>query len=150
MDAMTRIEQALHAAVDRAEAPDCPPLLGAAVRHAVFPRGARIRPRLCLAVAGACGVRVRPHLRARYSSTVRRSAVVSVPVKTITSGIGPRKRAWMPPTRAVSAPVVIAPALLAPVAESTHSDAAVPLNSATETNGRFVASAPYRHALGPV
>ena len=55
MDAMTRIEQALHAAVDRAEAPDCPPLLGAAVRHAVFPRGARIRPRLCLAVAGACG-----------------------------------------------------------------------------------------------
>src|ERR1700733_7820463 len=25
------------------------------MRHAVFPRGARIRPRLCLAVAAACG-----------------------------------------------------------------------------------------------
>ena len=55
MDAMTRIEQALNAAVARAEGPDCPPRLTAAVRHAVFPRGARIRPRLCLAVAGACG-----------------------------------------------------------------------------------------------
>jgi geranylgeranyl diphosphate synthase, type II len=30
-------------------------LLAAAMRHAVFPRGARIRPRLCLAVAAACG-----------------------------------------------------------------------------------------------
>ena len=28
--------------------------LAAAMRHAVFPRGARIRPRLCLAVAAAC------------------------------------------------------------------------------------------------
>ena len=25
------------------------------MRHAVFPRGARVRPRICLAVAGACG-----------------------------------------------------------------------------------------------
>jgi geranylgeranyl diphosphate synthase type II len=32
-----------------------PPRLAAAVRHAVFPGGARIRPRLCLAVARACG-----------------------------------------------------------------------------------------------
>lgn len=55
MDAMTRIEQALNAAVDRADAPGGPPRLGGAVRHAVFPRGARIRPKLCLAVAGACG-----------------------------------------------------------------------------------------------
>ena len=30
-------------------------MLAAAMRHAVFPRGARIRPRLCLAVAAACG-----------------------------------------------------------------------------------------------
>jgi geranylgeranyl diphosphate synthase, type II len=29
--------------------------LAAAMRHAVFPRGARVRPRLCLAVAAACG-----------------------------------------------------------------------------------------------
>jgi geranylgeranyl diphosphate synthase type II len=55
MDALSRIEQALHAAVAQAEAPDCPPLLAAAMRASVFPRGARIRPRLCLAVAAACG-----------------------------------------------------------------------------------------------
>lgn len=55
MDAMTRIEQALAAAVASTEAPGCPPRLAAALRYAVFPRGARIRPRLCLAVAAACG-----------------------------------------------------------------------------------------------
>ncbi len=55
MDPATRIERALQAALGRAENPSCPPLLAAAMRHAVFPRGARIRPRLCLAVAEACG-----------------------------------------------------------------------------------------------
>lgn len=30
-------------------------MLGAAVRHAVFPGGARVRPQLCLAVSSACG-----------------------------------------------------------------------------------------------
>ncbi len=55
MDPLSRIEQALHAAIGQAEAPDCPPLLAAAMRASVFPRGARIRPRLCLAVAAACG-----------------------------------------------------------------------------------------------
>ena len=55
MDAITRIERALNAALDRAEGPGAPPRLAAAMRHAVFPRGARIRPRLCLAVAAACG-----------------------------------------------------------------------------------------------
>jgi geranylgeranyl diphosphate synthase type II len=55
MDAVSRIEKALNAAVALAEGPGCPPKLGAAMRHAVFPKGARIRPRLCLAVAGACG-----------------------------------------------------------------------------------------------
>lgn len=55
MDAISRIEQALIAAVDHAELPGCPPRLLAAVRYAVFPGGARIRPRLCLAVAHACG-----------------------------------------------------------------------------------------------
>jgi len=33
----------------------CPPGLSAAMNYAVFPPGARIRPRLCLAVARACG-----------------------------------------------------------------------------------------------
>jgi geranylgeranyl diphosphate synthase, type II len=55
MDAVTRIERTLSANLDRVASPDGPPLLLAAMRHAVFPRGARIRPRLCLAVAAACG-----------------------------------------------------------------------------------------------
>ncbi len=52
---MTRIEQALATALDSAESPECPPKLAGAIRHAVFPGGARIRPQLCLAVAQACG-----------------------------------------------------------------------------------------------
>jgi geranylgeranyl diphosphate synthase type II len=55
MDPLSRIEQALNAAVAQAEGPGCPPRLAAAMRAGVFPRGARIRPRLCLAVAMACG-----------------------------------------------------------------------------------------------
>jgi geranylgeranyl diphosphate synthase type II len=54
MDAMTRIERALTGSMGRADAPGAPPGLAAAMRHAVFPRGARIRPRLCMAVAAAC------------------------------------------------------------------------------------------------
>lgn len=50
----TRINTALGAAIARAEA-GAPPKLGSALRYAVFPGGARIRPRLCLAVAEACG-----------------------------------------------------------------------------------------------
>ena len=55
MDAMTRIEQSLSQSVASAGAPGAPPGLGAAVKHAVFPGGARVRPRLCLSVARACG-----------------------------------------------------------------------------------------------
>jgi len=51
----TRIDQALTAAVDQATARGCPPGLAEALRYSVFPGGARVRPRLCLAVAGACG-----------------------------------------------------------------------------------------------
>jgi len=54
MDVMGRIERSLYAAVARADVEGCPPGLAAALRHSVFPRGARIRPRLCLAVAAAC------------------------------------------------------------------------------------------------
>jgi geranylgeranyl diphosphate synthase type II len=50
-----RIEAALQQALSLSESPDGPPLLAAAMRHAVFPGGARIRPQLCLAVASACG-----------------------------------------------------------------------------------------------
>jgi geranylgeranyl diphosphate synthase type II len=55
MENLTRIEQSLQAAVALAEAPGSPPRLAAAMRHAVFPGGARIRPQLCIAVARACG-----------------------------------------------------------------------------------------------
>jgi geranylgeranyl diphosphate synthase type II len=52
----TRLEDALHAAIARAES-EAPPKLASALRYAVFPGGARVRPRLCLAVAQACGDR---------------------------------------------------------------------------------------------
>lgn len=55
MKPMTRIEHALAAAIATGEEPGCPPKLAGAIRHAVFPGGARIRPQLCLAVAQACG-----------------------------------------------------------------------------------------------
>src|SRR5512140_1877950 len=55
METMTRIEHALQAAVANGETAGCPPRLAAALRHAVFPGGARIRPQLSLAVARACG-----------------------------------------------------------------------------------------------
>ncbi len=55
MKTMTRIEQALATAIASGEQPGCPPKLAGAIRHAVFPGGARIRPQLCLAVAQACG-----------------------------------------------------------------------------------------------
>ena len=55
MTAKKRIEHALDAALHRAEADGAPPRLAAAMRSALFPPGARLRPRLCLAVAAACG-----------------------------------------------------------------------------------------------
>ena len=55
--ARQRVERALQRAVVGALARGAPPRLAAALRHAVFPGGARIRPLLCLAVAGACGDR---------------------------------------------------------------------------------------------
>lgn len=55
MDAGTRIENALEAIVRRVEVAAAPPRLAAAMRYALFPGGARVRPRLCVAVAEACG-----------------------------------------------------------------------------------------------
>jgi len=55
LDVMSKIEAALAAAVG-AERVKGPPLLRAAMQHAVLGGGARVRPRLCLAVAEACGV----------------------------------------------------------------------------------------------
>ncbi len=55
VDVTSRIEQALVGALGHCERDGNPPGLAAAMRHAVFPGGARVRPRLCLAVAAACG-----------------------------------------------------------------------------------------------
>ncbi len=55
MDLSARIEHSLDQAVSYAQGPGAPPLLGAALRYAVFPGGHRIRPQLCLSVALACG-----------------------------------------------------------------------------------------------
>jgi geranylgeranyl diphosphate synthase type II len=55
MDTGERIERVLELAVQRTKAENGPPKLAAAIRHAVFPGGARVRPRLTLAVAAACG-----------------------------------------------------------------------------------------------
>ncbi len=50
-----RIELALQTALATVAVPSCPPRLLAAMHHAVFPAGARVRARLTLAVAAACG-----------------------------------------------------------------------------------------------
>jgi geranylgeranyl diphosphate synthase type II len=55
MEPSARIEQTLELAVQRTAAENGPPRLAAAIRHAVFPGGARVRPMLCLAVSEACG-----------------------------------------------------------------------------------------------
>jgi geranylgeranyl diphosphate synthase, type II len=55
MDLQPRIERALRAAIASAASPGAPPRLASALEYATFPGGARIRPRLCLAVAAACG-----------------------------------------------------------------------------------------------
>ena len=54
MNADALIERAIERAVVASEGPNAPPKLGAAIRHAIFPGGARVRPQLCLAVAQAC------------------------------------------------------------------------------------------------
>ena len=55
MDAMQRLEQALRETLAESDNPGCPPTLTTALYYSVFPSGHRIRPRLCLAVASACG-----------------------------------------------------------------------------------------------
>jgi geranylgeranyl diphosphate synthase type II len=55
MNAIQRIEKTLAHALGETEGSLTPPLLAKAMNHAVFPGGARVRPRLCLATAAACG-----------------------------------------------------------------------------------------------
>ncbi|MEL7130623.1 MAG: polyprenyl synthetase family protein [Pseudomonadota bacterium] len=54
MDIDAQIEWMLETAVAASESDAGPPRLASAIRHAVFPGGARVRPKLCLAVAAAC------------------------------------------------------------------------------------------------
>jgi len=55
MESASGIEAALETAVASCDELGCPPRLAAALRYAVFPGGARVRPRLCLAIAAGCG-----------------------------------------------------------------------------------------------
>ena len=55
MSLINRIEAALEQHFSRTRSSSAPPRLMEAMRHAVFPGGARIRPQLCMAVAKACG-----------------------------------------------------------------------------------------------
>lgn len=55
MSPIKHINRALEATLALHESETGPKLLSAAMRHAVFPGGARIRPQLTLAVARACG-----------------------------------------------------------------------------------------------
>ncbi len=53
--AQVGFEAAIVRALESAAAPPCPPQLARALRYAVLPGGARVRPRLTMAVARACG-----------------------------------------------------------------------------------------------
>lgn len=55
VDPLATVEGSLEAAVARTQQSDSPPRLSQAIRYAVFPGGARVRPRLCVSVAHACG-----------------------------------------------------------------------------------------------
>jgi geranylgeranyl diphosphate synthase, type II len=55
MQAAAKIEEKLEAVLSRTAIADAPAGLTKAISHAVFPGGARVRPRLCLASAAACG-----------------------------------------------------------------------------------------------
>lgn len=55
MSLLTRAESALTRCFDQISSASAPPRLVRAMRHAVFPGGARVRPQLTMAVAIACG-----------------------------------------------------------------------------------------------
>jgi geranylgeranyl diphosphate synthase type II len=65
-----RIEAALKRAMRHCETPATPPALQAAMRHAVFPGGARLRPIMCLSVAAACAADTDPDAQADIASAI--------------------------------------------------------------------------------
>ncbi|NBD96489.1 MAG: geranylgeranyl pyrophosphate synthase [Gammaproteobacteria bacterium] len=54
MEVAERIERTLTETFEASRGASCPPRLDEAVRYAIFPGGARVRPTICLAVADAC------------------------------------------------------------------------------------------------
>lgn len=57
MDIKSLISETLETAVFRANGAGAPPRIAEAIQYSVFPGGARLRPRLCLAVSMAYGQR---------------------------------------------------------------------------------------------
>jgi geranylgeranyl diphosphate synthase, type II len=55
MDVTAQFEAVLQAALAPSQTADCPPIFAEALGYSVFPGGARIRPKLVLSVAKACG-----------------------------------------------------------------------------------------------
>jgi geranylgeranyl diphosphate synthase type II len=55
-DSTDPVERAIYAALDRYTGPGTPPRLRAALEHALFPGGARLRPHLVRAIAAAHGI----------------------------------------------------------------------------------------------
>ena len=78
MDIGLRLEQELEQAVAHAASADCPPLLAQALRHAVFPGGARIRPRLVLAVSNACATRTSPAASQNATAAITFASAVEI------------------------------------------------------------------------
>ncbi len=68
MNPESRIERTLADALASVSGSGAPPRLAEAMRYAVFPGGARMRPRLCLAVAAACGAKDDPMAEAAAAS----------------------------------------------------------------------------------
>ena len=78
MEIGLRLEQELEQAVAHAAADDCPPLLAQALRHSVFPGGARIRPRLVLAVSNACASRTSPTASQNATAAITFASAVEI------------------------------------------------------------------------
>ena len=70
MQTSKRIEAALERALRHCDSPATPPGLRAALRHAVFPGGARLRPTLCLSVAAACDATTDPLAQADVAAAI--------------------------------------------------------------------------------
>ncbi|MEM7746643.1 MAG: polyprenyl synthetase family protein [Pseudomonadota bacterium] len=68
MDNSMLIERSLRDALVVAGSRNCPSELSRAMEYAVFPGGGRVRPKLCLAVASACGASLGREVQAASAS----------------------------------------------------------------------------------